>query len=88
MKIGEIEFEQRKNLGEYNHVNLKVSALLEDGDTANAVIDKLRKLVKWHLNADEYEAKYKKLSAQTEHTPNEEAWMNQFLERKNEIEAI
>lgn len=88
MKIGQISLLQRKNLGDYQHLEVSITAVVEDEETASTAIDKLRKLVKWHLNADEYEAKYKKLSAQTEHTPNEEAWMNQFLERKNEIEAI
>jgi len=88
MKIGEVEFEQRKNLGDYNHLNLKVSALVEEDDTASAVIEKLRKLVKWHLNADEYEAKYNKLVAQAEKSETETAWLKAYDERKKVIEAI
>jgi len=88
MRINEVELEQRKNLGDYNHLNLKVSALVEEDDTASAVIEKLRKLVKWHLNADEYEAKYAKLSAQAETTDAEKSWMVKYAERKTEIEAI
>lgn len=88
MKINELKYTLRKNLGDYSYAELTATSIVEDEETATTAIDKLRKLVKWHLNADEYEAKYKKLSAQVEHTPSDEAWMNQFLERKNEIEAI
>lgn len=88
MRIGEIEYEQRKNLGDYNHVNLKISAIVEDEETASTAIDKLRKLVKWHLNADEYEAKYQKLVAMEFRTDAETAWIAKYEERKNEIEAI
>lgn len=88
MKIGEVKFEQRKNLGDWNHVNVTVSALVEEDDTASAVIEKLRKLVKWHLNADEYEAKYNKLMAQAEKSETETVWLAAYDERKKVIEAI
>jgi len=88
MKIGELKLLQRKNLGDYQHVELSVTAIVEDEETATTAIDKLRKLVKWHLNADEYEAKYAKLAAQPETTDNEKAWMVAYAERQYEIEAI
>lgn len=89
MNITEINYTLRKNLGDYSYVELKVSAIVEDGETANASIERIHKLVKWRLNADNYEAKYKKLQAQEmEPSDTELRWMTAYEARKNEIEAI
>lgn len=88
MKIGQVTLLQRKNLGDYQHLEVSISAVVEDEETASTAIDKLRKLVKWHLNADEWNAKYKKLSAQAEHTEAETAWIKGYHETLAEVVNI
>lgn len=88
MKVSELKYTLRKNLGDYSYAELTATSIVEDGESANTSTEQLRKLVKWHLNADEYEAKYQKLSAMELRTDAETAWLAAYDERKKVIEAI
>ena len=88
MKVTEIRFERRKNLGDYEHQTLTLAATVEDGETASAATERVIALVDWHLNFAERSAKYTKMKAIEEPTEAEQKWIAMYEERLAEMEKF
>ena len=58
MKIGTIRLMERKNLGDYSHRELEITATVEDNESEADAINKLAKQVRWFLNKRENEIEY------------------------------
>jgi hypothetical protein len=52
MKITELKYTERKNMGNYEHAELSATALVEDGEDINAAVLTLKTYVSYALNGE------------------------------------
>lgn len=64
MKITEIAVTQKKNLGNYEHIELTANAVLDEGDSQAQSIDRLKALVDHSLNKDDRAKTYEVFKAE------------------------
>lgn len=92
MRIAEIKLTQKKNLGNYESLELGLTAIVEESDSPSDSIEKLRNLIDWELNKNERQIKFedfqKQLLSITDEKRREqiERWIEKFTQMKNEIE--
>lgn len=93
MRITEIQYERKKNLGNYESAGLSLTAVLEEGESANDCITRLENVADWRLNAAERDARYAKYTAELadpecEKREAKEKWVAQYEARRAEMEGV
>jgi hypothetical protein len=62
MKITELKYTERKNMGNYEHAELSATALVEDGEDINAAVLTLKTYVSYALNGEISKIEVKEVS--------------------------
>lgn len=60
MKIAQIKYGQKKNLGDYQSRDLEIVGIVEENESDADAINGIAKMVDWFLNKPEREVEYNK----------------------------
>ena len=93
MRVTEIRFAQKKNLGDYQSREIELTACVEENDDASAAINRVSNTVDWHLNKPEREVEYLKqlklVASDDEKTRNyAQKYVERFEEARLEVEGV
>lgn len=95
MRITSISIMERANLGNYEHVEFKAEAVIDEDDKAGAVTETLRDFVNWHAQRNNRDAKRDMFLKELENPEIKDArkaslerWLQQYDERKARMEAM
>ena len=96
MRISEITISQKKNLGNYESVDLGLTAILDEGEKVADKLPTLKRYVDWQLNKDIRADQAKKYEAELQAKPEmpepEKAHRAKYIQRfhaaKAEMEAV
>ncbi len=58
MKLTEIRIDRTKNLGDFNNIKLGFTAVIAEDENEPDAIDRLKKLLDWEINREDYERMY------------------------------
>lgn len=87
MRITTIGFTQRVNLGNYEHVEFSVEAIIDESEKAAETVDKLQKFADWSVQkkvrdekAKKFEAEMKSGKLSMEENEKRAKWLEQYKE--------
>ncbi len=63
MKLTNIKILERKNLGDYQHRDVELSAVVGEDESDSDAVARVIRLVTWHVHAPERKAEYAKATA-------------------------
>lgn len=90
-RITEIRITEKKNLGNYESREFGISAVIEETESANESVDKLRKFVNYHLHKPERDKQLAEYSKAIQTLPAEQsaghkAWIEKYQKFVAEME--
>lgn len=97
MKIANIRYGKKKNLGNYESEEIVLEVVIEDGEAPGKVLDAVRDMVDYKLYYEEREARFKAYSKELAELPDDEKsaarrnqlnrWFEKYGEWKQRAEA-
>lgn len=98
MRISEIQVTRKKNLGNYENLDLSFTVVIEEGESASKTIDQAIAMADWKVNFNEREAYHPTCVARIaeieamngeadEKTANELVKLRRWLDKYNTLKA-
>lgn len=87
MKIANLRYEKKKNLGNYESETIALEVVVEDGEGPGKVLDAVRDMVDYKLYFEERDARFRQYSAELvaeETTEDRKAQLNRWFEKYKE----